>query len=172
MLAREAPRAHAIAVREAFGFWELFSGLLLQILAARDGIPPDPARCAQFEAIIRTAYPAGVNTVRWLILEAFAACGDWPEVARRAQAVLEDAERSEHLYCLPDIHRLLGQARLALGEAPAGRESFARAFALARANGAAGWIEHWTSRLGMDETPRPADRLLGTSGGFSQCPAD
>ncbi|MCX8086377.1 MAG: AAA family ATPase [Rhodocyclaceae bacterium] len=168
-----AARSMEIAQREAFNFWELFSALLVQISAARAGRAPDPAHCARFEAAIRTAYPAGLNTVRWFVAEAYAAARDWSAVRELCRTALREAEKSEHLYCAPDLWRLFGQALTESGEAPAGAAALHQAKSLADARGAEGWLLRWQDLLPEDcpsSLPETAS-LLQPVMGFAPSPA-
>ncbi len=147
-LSTQAAHSFAIASRESFTSWELLSALLMQVSVAQSGQRPDHDRCAGFEAATRQTHPAGLNTVRWLIAEAYAASGDWPTVrALCASAVVNEEGSRGHSYCLPDLWRLLGQALTETGEAPAGRAALHHARALAQNHGAKGWLARWQHLL-------------------------
>lgn len=145
--AAAAAAAHDIALAEGFIFWEVLSGLEVAVAHARTGRAIDPAALMQAEAAVTQAYPAGINSARWLMAEALVAAGMIPEALDVIGRALEDAHRCEHAYCLPDIWRLKARAHEALGADHAARQASLRAHEMARQMGAYGWIARWREVL-------------------------
>jgi DNA-binding SARP family transcriptional activator len=145
---RAAFAAHAfkaldIAQAEAFALWEFYATLLTQIARAQEGVPPNGAACAAIEAAVQNAYPSGINAARWLMAEAWVAARRWKEALALLERALSSAPNSDHLYCLPDLHRLHATALAGLGRAKQARQAMDEACRLARANGFTGWLARW-----------------------------
>jgi hypothetical protein len=121
LFAEHASAAHQIALAEGYGFWAMITGLLVAILDACAGRPLHDEWLVTCEAGVEQAYRAGLNSVRWFMTEAWAAAQQWDRVIEVAARAMDDAERCEHSYCLPDIlwlravaHRARGESLLAL----------------------------------------------------------
>lgn len=143
MMARHALRALEIARSEAFAFWEAYASMMVSIVRAQQGTPPEAAVCDAIEAAVTRGYPAGVNTARWLLAEAWVTAHRWHQAHALTERTLNEAFRSEHLYCLPDLHRLHAFALAGLGEASAAQAAMAEARALAHRRGLHGWLARW-----------------------------
>lgn len=142
-MAVHAQRALEIAQSEAFSFWEAYATMMVLIVRAHQGVPPEAATCAMIEAAVTRGYPAGVNTARWLLAEAWVAARCWSEARALTERTLASALGSEHLYCLPDIYRLHACALSGLGETVAANEVMQQARQLAQSRGLHGWLAHW-----------------------------
>jgi hypothetical protein len=142
-LALHASKAFEIAQTEAFGFWEAYALLLVQIVRALDGAAPEATTCEALEAAAQRAYPAGINTVRWLLAEAWVAARRWDEACALTTRALAVARASEHQYCLPDLHRLHAAALAGLGCKVEAAEAMCTACQLAKEKGYAGWLARW-----------------------------
>lgn len=145
--ARLAREAAEIAAAEGFAFWEVITGLVLAVVAARAGQQPDLDSLLAWEETIRQTYGAGINTARWLAAEALVAAGQWQQAGTWIERALAEADSCEHAYCLPDLWRLQGLVLEAGGD-PAGAEAARQqALALARAMGARGWLARHAPEL-------------------------
>jgi len=142
-MAEHAARALDIAQNEAFAFWEAYATMMVLIVRGQAGTPPDAAACDAIEAAVTRGYPAGVNTARWLLAEAWVAARCWPQAHALTERTLKSALLSEHLYCLPDIYRLHAFALAGLGEKAAADAAMAEAHQLARARSWRGWLARW-----------------------------
>ncbi|MDD3483662.1 AAA family ATPase [Azovibrio restrictus] len=145
--ARMAREAADIATAEGFAFWEVITGLVQTIVAARAGQKPDLDNLLTWEETIRKTYGAGINSARWLAAEALVAAGQWQQAGAWIERALAQADSCEHAYCLPDLWRLQGQILEAGGD-PAGAEAARQqAQTQAEAMGARGWLARHAPEL-------------------------
>ena len=142
-----AATAYQVATGEGFVLWEVISGLLVAVVGARAGRPPNLESLRAAEEGVGFAYPAGINSARWLMAEALVSAGLMNEALIVIGHALDDAERCEHAYCLPDIWRLKSVAHAKLGEGDAAHVARQQARELALAMGARGWLTHWEEWL-------------------------
>lgn len=143
VFARHAEQALEIAQAEAFAMWEASATMLVQIVQARAGRAPDPAVCDALEAAKLAAYPAGINTARWLIAEAWVAARRWDQALSLLERTLAVARQTEHQYCLPDLHRLHAAALAGAGRVEEATRAMREAVRIAQERGYAGWLARW-----------------------------
>jgi len=141
--AAHARTALDIAQMEAFPFWEAYATMQVQIARAQEGIAPEPAACAAIEAAVARAYPAGINTARWLLAEGWIAARRWDDALALLERTFAVAGASEHLYCLPDLYRLQAAALAGKGLADEAGRAMREACRLARETGLSGWLARW-----------------------------
>lgn len=139
--------AYNIASAEGFMLWEAIAGLLAAIAGTHSGYVPDPKSLHAAEEAIGFAYPAGINSARWLMAEVLVSAGMMGDALEVIQRALDDAGRCEHSYCLPDIWRLKAIAHGALRKDDEACEARNEAWKLAQAMGALGWQARWKESL-------------------------
>ena len=138
-----AQQAHAIATAEGFTLWEVFSALSLFAASAHSGLPVPVEYIHAFEEATNHAYPAGINSARWLGAEALVASGRLDLAEAMADRALANADTAEHAHCLPSLWRLKSDIATARGNAREAGAAMANAERIALGQGARGWIRRW-----------------------------
>lgn len=144
-LAVHAEEAWLVADGEDYLLWKTFASLLLTIARAHAGESPKINELRAYEKSLKHAYPAGLNTGRWLAAMALQAGGHNFIALQVINTALADARNQEHQYCLMDLWRLKAQTLMALPLSHRSGIKAARtqAIACARACGAQGWLRRW-----------------------------
>ncbi|MCX8144804.1 MAG: ATP-binding protein, partial [Azovibrio sp.] len=138
-----AQRAHAIATAEGFTLWEVFSALSLFAASAHCGHAAPVEHIHAFEAATNHAYPAGINSARWLGAEALAASGRLELAEAMTDRALKEADTAEHAHCLPSLWRLKSNIAAAYGNPQQAEAAMANAERIALGQGARGWLQRW-----------------------------
>ena len=138
-----ARQAHAIATAEGFALWEVFSALALFAASAHSGLPVPVEHILAFEEATNHAYPAGINSARWLGAEALAASGRLDLAEAMADRALANADTAEHAHCLPSLWRVKSDIATARGNAREAGAAMANAERIALGQDARGWIRRW-----------------------------
>ncbi|MDT8999390.1 AAA family ATPase [Paucibacter sp. APW11] len=149
-LRRHAGEGLALARRHGFALWQGINGLFMAWAAQRQGEPGAIEAALRAAEQMHEAYQAGRTTARWVLaaslirLCASAAADELPALLAQSQALLQqalaDALVDEDHYCRPALLMLLSECERRRGDWQAAAQLADEACAMARSQGAAGWL--------------------------------
>lgn len=137
---RHAGEAQALAARLGYPLWQGMNGLFLAWARVRTGHREAAAQVLQAAEQADRAYKAGRSTARWILASTLALLGQHEAALRLLRPALPEAELDEDHYCRPGLLMLLSDAERHTGDWARADALASQACALAREQGAMGWL--------------------------------
>ena len=149
---RHAGEALALATRLGYPLWQGMNGLFLAWARVRTGHAEVAAQVLQAAEQADRAYKAGRSTARWILASTLELLKQHELALKLLHQALPDALEDEDHYCRPGLLMLLSDCERRAGDWSRAQTLASEACALAREQGAVGWLARHAPALAQELT--------------------
>lgn len=147
---RHAGEALALATRLGYPLWQGMNGLFLAWARVRTGHAEVAAQVLQAAEQADRAYKAGRSTARWILASTLELLKQHELALKLLHQALPDALEDEDHYCRPGLLMLLSDCERRAGDWSRAQALASEACALAREQGAVGWLTRHAPALAQE----------------------